>query len=42
MNGSYVAFGQKAADLLTSLGNSPGEAEELMDWMESHEDDQGY
>ena len=36
---SYVALGQNAADLLTSPGRGPVEAEELMDWMERHEDD---
>jgi hypothetical protein len=35
---SYVAFSQNAADLLTSPGRGPGEAEELMDWMEENED----
>jgi len=36
---SYVALSQNAADLLTSPGRGPGEAEALMDWMERHEDD---
>ncbi len=35
---SYVAFSQNAADLLTSPGRGPSEAEELMDWMEENED----
>ncbi|MEJ7842977.1 MAG: MarR family transcriptional regulator, partial [Rubrobacter sp.] len=36
---SYVVLSQNAADLLTSPGRGPSEAEELMDWMERHEDD---
>jgi hypothetical protein len=35
---SYVALSQNAADLLTSPGRGPNEAEELMDWMEENED----
>ncbi|CAA9422433.1 MAG: hypothetical protein AVDCRST_MAG22-2675 [uncultured Rubrobacteraceae bacterium] len=35
---SYVALSQNAADLLTSPGRGPSEAEELMDWMEENED----
>jgi len=35
---SYVAFSQNAADLLTSPGRGPSEAEELMNWMEENED----
>lgn len=34
----YVALSQNAADLLTSPGRGPNEAEELMDWMETNED----
>ena len=33
-----VALSQNAADLLTSPGRGPNEAEELMDWMEKNED----
>jgi hypothetical protein len=35
---SCVALSQNAADLLTSPGRGPNEAEELMTWMESNED----
>lgn len=35
---SYVALSQNAADLLTSPGRGPSEAEELMDWMERNRD----
>lgn len=35
---SYVSLSQNAADLLTSPGRGPSEAEELMDWMEENED----
>ncbi len=35
---SYAALSQNAADLLTSPGRGPSEAEELMDWMEKNED----
>jgi hypothetical protein len=35
---SYVALSQNAADLLTSPGRGPNEAEELMDWMARNED----
>ena len=35
---SYAALSQNAADLLTSPGRGPSEAEELMDWMEENED----
>lgn len=35
---SYVALSQNAADLLTSPGRGPNEAEELMDWMAKNED----
>lgn len=35
---SYVALSQNAADLLTSPGRGPKEAEELMDWMAKNED----
>ena len=35
---TYVAPSQNAADLLTSPGRGPNEAEELMDWMEGNED----
>ena len=35
----YAAFSQVAADLLTSPGRGPSEAEELIRWMERHEDD---
>jgi hypothetical protein len=35
---AYAAFSQVAADLLTSPGRGPAEAEELLRWMESHED----
>lgn len=34
----YAAFSQVAADLLTSPGRGPEEAEELLKWMEAHED----
>ncbi len=34
---SYAALSQNAADLLTSPGRGPSEAEELMDWMEENE-----
>lgn len=34
---SYVALSQNAADLLTSPGRGPNEAEELMDWMARNE-----
>ena len=34
----YAALCQNAADLLTSPGRGPSEAEELMDWMEENED----
>ncbi len=34
---SYVALSQNVADLLTSPGRGPSEAEELMDWMERNE-----
>jgi hypothetical protein len=34
----YVAFSQVAADLLTSPGRGPSEGEELIRWMERHED----
>ena len=34
---SYVALSQNAADLLTSPGRGPSEAEELMNWMERNE-----
>ncbi len=34
----YVALSQNAADLLTSPGRGPNEAEELMDWMAKNED----
>lgn len=34
---AYVALGQNAADLLTSPGRGPSEAEELMDWMTKNE-----
>ncbi len=30
---TYVALSQNAADLLTSLGRGPNEAEELLEWM---------
>lgn len=33
----YVALSQNAADLLTSPGRGPNEAEELMDWMARNE-----
>lgn len=36
---SYAAQSQVAVDLLTGPGRSPGEAEELLTWMERHEDD---
>ena len=35
---SYVALSQNAADLLTSPGRGPNEAEELMNWMARNED----
>ncbi len=35
---TYVALSQNAADLLTSPGRGPNEAEELMDWMAKNED----
>lgn len=35
---SYVALSQNAADLLTSPGRGPSEAEELMNWMERNQD----
>jgi hypothetical protein len=35
---SYVALSQNAADLLTSPGRGPNEAEELMAWMAKNED----
>lgn len=35
---SYAALSQNAADLITSPGRGPSEAEELMDWMEENED----
>ena len=35
---SYVALSQNAADLLTSPGRGPNEAEELMGWMAENED----
>lgn len=35
---AYVALSQNAADLLTSPGRGPSEAEELMDWMTKNED----
>lgn len=34
----YAAFSQVAADLLTSPGRGPEEAEALLTWMETHED----
>lgn len=34
----YVALSQNAADLLTSPGRGPNEAEELMNWMTRNED----
>jgi hypothetical protein len=34
----YAAFSQVAADLLTSPGRGPAEGEELIRWMERHED----
>ena len=34
---NYVAPSQNAADLLTSPGRGPNEAEELMDWMARNE-----
>ena len=36
---SYVSLSQNVADLLTSPGRGPSEAEELMDWMKRNEDD---
>lgn len=35
---SYVALSQNVADLLTSPGRGPSEAEELMEWMERNGD----
>jgi hypothetical protein len=35
---SYVALSQNAADLLTSSGRGPNEAEEVMHWMAKNED----
>jgi hypothetical protein len=35
---AYAALSQVAADLITGPGRSPSEAEELLDWMEEHED----
>ena len=35
----YAAFSQVAADLMTSPGRGPAEAEALMRWMGEHEDD---
>lgn len=35
---AYVALSQNAADLLTSPGRGPNEAEELLDWMAKNED----
>lgn len=35
---TYVALSQNAADLLTSPGRGPNEAEELVDWMARNED----
>jgi hypothetical protein len=34
----YAAYSQVAADLLTSPGRGPSEGEELIRWMEAHED----
>ncbi|HEU5402415.1 MAG TPA: hypothetical protein VFU86_13715, partial [Terriglobales bacterium] len=34
----YAAFTQVAADLLTSPGRSPQEAEALINWMKENED----
>ncbi len=35
---SFVALSQAAADLLTSPGRGPAEAEELITWMKNHEE----
>jgi len=35
---TYAAPRQNAADLLTSPGRGPSEAEELMEWMARNED----
>jgi hypothetical protein len=35
---TYAALSQVAADLMTSPGRAPSEAEELLRWMEEHED----
>ena len=36
---AYAALSQVAADLMTSPGRGPAEAEALMRWMGEHEDD---
>jgi hypothetical protein len=35
---TYAALSQVAADLLSSPGRAPSEAEELIEWMENNED----
>lgn len=35
---SYVAISQMAADLMSSPGRGPAEAEELIDWMTKNEE----